>query len=337
MNLRPLLSLPLAALSVCVACSSDPSAQGDGDEIADEDLGAVLDGGGPRGSVPRDATVRDAARDGGDARVVDARAADARVRDARAPSDDEPPIEVVKKGRSAGCGKSGRGTGKYETARLKVDERDRGYALFVPSKYDAQRAYPVIVRLHGTGGDGLSGGMDIQLQSGQDAIIISPDGIDKGFTDTTEASDLKFFDSLLSTVGDSYCVDLDNVFAYGFSAGAGLAELLACKRGGALRGIAAIAGFPRGNGAGCQGPVAAWLAHDKDDEAVPLIGGTLARGRILQQNSCSATTMPDAPDCVRYTGCTEGYPVVWCESAGLGHNIRGDYAPKAVWDFFSSL
>jgi len=80
--------------------------------------------------------------------------------------------------------------------------------------------------------------------------------------------------------------------------------------------------------------VAAWLAHDRDDKAVTITMGRAGRDQLLRQNGCGTQTMP-AGDCVRYQGCTA--PVVWCETGGLGHNIRGDYAPEQVWEFFSAL
>jgi hypothetical protein len=42
-------------------------------------------------------------------------------------------------------------------------------------------------------------------------------------------------------------------------------------------------------------------------------------------------------DCVRYTACSSGEPVVWCETHGLGHNIAGDRAPDLAWRFFNGL
>jgi hypothetical protein len=29
--------------------------------------------------------------------------------------------------------------------------------------------------------------------------------------------------------------------------------------------------------------------------------------------------------------------VVWCQTSDYGHDIRGEYAPYAAWDFFSSF
>jgi len=37
--------------------------------------------------------------------------------------------------------------------------------------------------------------------------------------------------------------------------------------------------------------------------------------------------------CVRYQGCDPGYPVVWCQTTGQGHNRQDSYAGP-FWTFF---
>lgn len=244
---------------------------------------------------------------------------------------------VVTSRRSVGCDRAASGSGSYEQRTLEVQGQTRHYALRVPATYLSSRAYPLVFRFHGHGGDALSGGLEIERASHDDALVVSPEGLHKSWNETSESADLEMFDALLAELGASYCLDLDQVYAYGFSAGASFSEVLACRRTEVVRGIAAVAGFERTTNTGCSGRVAAWLAHDRNDEAAPFVRGVSARDRLLMQNGCSQETVPATDGCVRYTGCADGYPVVWCETEGLGHHIRGDYAPEAVWKFFSTL
>lgn len=219
--------------------------------------------------------------------------------------------------------------------QIRVLDQDRKYHLRIPSTYDPDRAYPFIFRWHGAGGNGLSGGLDIEQSAKEDAIIVSADGLNNYWdVYTADSVDLQFFDKMLETLSSQYCIDRHRVFSYGFSVGGTFSNLLACRRSSVLRASAAVAGGLFVNN--CEGKVAAWFLHDQDDDAVAITKGKAARDRALTANGCSTDTADVGNGCARYQGCDEA-PVVWCESKGIGHNIRGDFAPAQVWKFFETL
>ncbi|MEY4515543.1 MAG: hypothetical protein RLZZ450_7665 [Pseudomonadota bacterium] len=245
-----------------------------------------------------------------------------------------------------GCGLPGAGTGKFEPRTLRVGKLDRTYHVLVPRSYASSRPYPVIFRFHGSGGDGQSGGLAIEQFSGEDAIVVGVDGQrerdgSRSWDETREKADVALFDALLTELGARYCVDHERIYAYGFSAGAAFSERLACLRGNVLRGITAIAAYnltvPKLDT--CQGQAAALLFHDNDDPAVPIGAGPASRDVIRSLNHCSEQAEPEPGEegCVRYRDCSEGHPVVWCETHARGHDIRGDAAPQKAWTFFKSL
>jgi polyhydroxybutyrate depolymerase len=236
--------------------------------------------------------------------------------------------------RSAGCGITQAGNRDFMTMEVRVLDQVRTYHMFVPIWYDPDRAYPLIFTWHGSGGNGLSGGLDIESSSKNDAIIVAPDGLNNSWNSDKDSNDLVFFDRMLDTIERGYCIDRSRIFSYGFSVGGYFTNLLACERGNELRATAAIAGGPAGEN--CHGKVAAWFLHDQDDDAVPIAEGIAARDRALRMNGCSTNTEDEGRGCVRYQGCDEA-PVVWCESSGRGHDIRGSFAPPRVWRFFQSL
>jgi len=241
-------------------------------------------------------------------------------------------IDAAKGGRSAGCGKAEAGTGNFVRQNIRVLGRARTYYLRVPRTYEPNRAYPLIFRWHGSGGNGLSGGLAIEFSSRNDAIVVGADGLSGEWGRDT--ANLPFFDRMLDTLEKRYCIDRGRVFSYGFSTGGSFTNLLACERGDILRASASIAGGPRGNT--CVGKVASWFLHDVDDNVVPIAAGRAARDRALAINGCSTTTVDEGEGCVRYRGC-EAAPIVWCESRGFGHNVRGDFAPALIWKFFQKL
>lgn len=238
-------------------------------------------------------------------------------------------------GRSDGCGQASPASGEFEQRELEVERETRIFHLLVPDSYDPDRAYPLVFRFHGSGGDGLSGGLGIEFSSREDAIIVAPNGLNNSWSPRNHDTDVAFFDAMLETIADEYCIDLGRVYSYGFSAGGSFTNLLGCVRGNALRATASIASAYREGS--CQGSIAAWFLHDADDPTVSIDGGRDARDRVLSANGCSDETVPEGDRCVRYEGCAPGLPVVWCETNGIGHNIQADFAPEAVWEFFSSL
>lgn len=311
----------------------------------------VYDGGVEEFEEPFDASVK-AGRDAG--AKLDAGRADATVvtSDAAAsPSAEEagtqdpdtgtPAGAPGASGKSRGCAQSASGTGSFEMRSVEVGGVGRTYHVRIPSGYRASRAYPVVFRFHGWGGDGLSGGLGIEGSAGEDALIVAADGLEvdgpnRGWDEQSEPNDLMLFDAMYAAVTAAYCVDLARVFAYGFSMGGGMTNLLGCKRADKLRATAAIAGYNRIDGS-CAQPMAAWFQHDRDDDAVPVSEGRGARDRDLTRNGCTSEAASEEDDCVRYAGCRTGFPVVYCETGGLGHNIAGDSAPGRVWSFFQSL
>lgn len=332
----PPIVLGALILAFGVGCGDDSSPSEDGgSNLHEEDAAASRSDAGSEGGVrppPSDGGATDA-RVGSDAATAP-RADAATGSGADAASDAG---EDLSERRSAGCAMSQAGSGQFETRTMEVGGQTRTYHVRIPSKYSPSRAYPLVMRFHGSGGDGLSGGLGIEYAAGDDAIIVAPDGLNKTWGGRSRQGDLALFDALLETLGDNYCVDLNRVFAYGFSAGAGMTNYLGCVRGDVLRGTAGVANYKEFDDEECVGRVAGWFLQDTDDVVAPLAGAAAARDRLVRVNGCRDTTRELQDDCVQYEGCAPAYPVVWCQTSGYTHNIRGDYAPGAVWEFFSTL
>ena len=240
---------------------------------------------------------------------------------------------------STGCGALQQNTllkhtGNFMPRTIQVLDQARRYHLRVPSDYDPSRAYSLIFRWHGAGGNGLSGGLNIEYSAKNDAIIVSADGMNNVWDVKTGSADLAFFDNMLQTISSQYCIDNKRIFSYGFSVGGSFSNLLACERSDVLRASAAVASGLLSDA--CKGKVATWLLHDINDEVVPISKGKAVLERVTAANGCNANTADEGNGCVRYAGC-DAAPVVWCESKGLGHDIRGDFAPAKVWQFFQQF
>jgi hypothetical protein len=80
------------------------------------------------------------------------------------------------------------------------------------------------------------------------------------------------------------------------------------------------------------------------DTGLDSYGSAPARDDVLARNGCLGTATapfdPKFPVCLKYTGCPEAYPVVWCELPIPSHAVTGynnvNYA-SAMWPFLTGL
>ncbi|HEY8077713.1 MAG TPA: hypothetical protein VIF62_26485 [Labilithrix sp.] len=228
----------------------------------------------------------------------------------------------------------------------------RTYGLYVPDGYDGKTAYPIVVVFHGDGGTGddirSEYGKSLEAASSAGALFAYPDG--QGQTWQTDdptglATDIGFFESIVSDLQKRYCTDAKRVFLTGFSRGAYFANQVACRTKTSLRGVATFSGggpfgvqdseFDSGGNLVCPSPpVGALQVHGDDDGPSE---GMKSRDYWKGANGCTNSTSPyDPSPCVSYGGCAAGRPEIWCEIPGLGHAI---WQPSiaATWKFFTSL
>ncbi len=236
---------------------------------------------------------------------------------------------------SAGCGMAASGTSNYVRETITVHGAQREYYLYVPRTYDASQPYPIIFRWHGSGGNGTSGGLEIEASSGEKAIIASPSGLNGDWDFAPTGVDVQLFDALLADLESRYCVDTDRVFSYGFSDGAGFTNLLGCVRTPTIRAVAPVEGWAPETT--CNGPVAAWITHSVDDDSITIDQGRAARDLYVMLNGCGSTTKATTPSpCIAYQDCLSDDPVVWCQTTGP-HSPQGSFTGPGAWAFFDSL
>jgi polyhydroxybutyrate depolymerase len=234
----------------------------------------------------------------------------------------------------------------FVRATVDVAGTSREYFVYLPQGYDPQRAYPVVFLWHGAGGTGTRNNVPIQNSSGQNAILVGGTAqvntaemrTQWQFNSGANSPDVAFFDAMVAEVSARYCVDRGRLFSSGFSSGGWFTNLLGCVRGNVIRAQGVVAGGLPGQTSNCSGAVAAWFLHDTADMENLISGNERARARILGTNGCGTTTAADDPaPCVRYQGCRDGLPVVWCATTGAGHSVQSNISGPGMWRFFSSL
>ena len=223
---------------------------------------------------------------------------------------------------SAGCGAATQlGAGQRT---ITSDGVQRTYWLDLPTDYDRNKAYPVIIGLHWRDGSaddvrGWNNYFGLKPLYGNNAIFIAPQGLNAGWANPG-GQDIRFMRALISQVQQGACTDPQRVFATGFSFGGMMSNAIGCEMGDVVRAIAPLSGSLWSGCSASTQRVAAIFDHALDDNTVPYSAGEDARNTFLSRNSCSATTVPiGANGCVEYQGCSAGKPVVWCGHATGGH------------------
>jgi poly(3-hydroxybutyrate) depolymerase len=244
---------------------------------------------------------------------------------------------------SAGCSMAaGQALGEWvEQPMLDVAGTMRQWWVWLPEGYDPTKPYPLIFNFHGCSNSNNI--VPMQNVAGDEAVLVRGTGITDNvcWDASPSGDDLEFFDEMLADVLAKRCVDSTRVFATGYSSGSWLSNMLACERGDKLRAVGTVSGGSFGNKDDCKGKFARIFVHDANDLDNEIIDGNDdERDRLLERNNCMAGAPPvmeEPAPCARYQGCDAGYPVIWCETTGKGHDRQDSLAPGAFWKLFSSL
>ncbi len=135
---------------------------------------------------------------------------------------------------------------------ITVDGAAREYILHVPAGYDKTTAVPLLIVLHGGGGQAkymaeFSGFNDISDR--EKFIVVYPNGQNKQWRDGRIGEDLpkkyddvKFISDMIDTLGGNYNIDKNRVFSTGISNGAFMSIYLAYKLSAKIAAIAPVCG-----------------------------------------------------------------------------------------------
>jgi polyhydroxybutyrate depolymerase len=243
--------------------------------------------------------------------------------------------------------------GSLPTAHFDFGGIPRTYTLHVPPG----PANGLVINLHAAGNTGASHQALTHFDAIADAhgfVVAYPDGIDFSWADGRGASvpdrqrvdDVGFISALVTKLVAEFGIDPNRVYATGLSAGAFMANRLACERADLFAAIAPVDGT-LGTNVACSPsePVAVMATHGTADPVVPFNGGPMvgrgggstivpAQGMAdlwRSINGCpppSEVPLPDAGDGMRSirlssAGCADDASVVFTRVDGGGHTWPG--------------
>lgn len=230
----------------------------------------------------------------------------------------------------------------------------RSYTAKVPAGYDAAKAWPLLVALHGFGGSGAEVSQYFGLDAAAAAdglFLVAPDGIlhqwNAGHARWPEW-DQPWLAAVIHDLKARYHIDATRVIVFGFSQGAHLAHRMGCDASDDVTAVISVAGQAPTAPGDCapRRPVTVLQIHGTADETIgydgdvqhqppdptiPSAHDTVAMW--AQRDGCSGTlaaapggpldlsTLIDGAETSpeRYAGCPAGADVALWTMRGVPH------------------
>jgi poly(3-hydroxybutyrate) depolymerase len=268
---------------------------------------------------------------------------------------------------SDGCGKATTAkTGDNQT--ITVGSSSRTYNLKLPTTYDENHPYRLIISYHWLNGTAAnvstgSGGtikawydLDTAAASNGTTVFVAPQGLNNGWSNSGGA-DVTFSRTLITQLESTICIDKSRIFCEGFSMGGSMSYAMASAAPDIIRAVAVHSGGSMsGSTSGHNKPVAYFMTHGTSDTVCTWPSYGLPQLQdFAKVNGCktpdpsqsasafqSALPKPTstAGVCLEFTGCTAGYPTRSCLFVGP-HTPSPDgqdgWVPKETWKFFSQF
>jgi polyhydroxybutyrate depolymerase len=245
-----------------------------------------------------------------------------------------------------------------EAHQLTSGGRLRTYRLFVPPAVAGRARLPLVLDLHGSGGNAAgqakTSGLET-LAAREGFAVASLQAEDARWNvpaSGARADDVQYVADVIDHIAARTCIDPARVHATGFSGGGRMSSLLGCRLNHRIASIAPVGGL-RWTGP-CPGRAVPVLAvHGLADGTNPYEGRGDRGAEWVESvpealagwathNRCDPKLLQDPPvgalQVLRYGGCQGGAEVRLLRVERLGHVWpRGDVdATQAIWQFFKT-
>ncbi len=187
------------------------------------------------------------------------------------------------------------GSGSSDSSSAPSDTEllsDRSYALNVPASYDVNTPIPLVILLHGFGGNGdqiLGYWRFAAAAERHGFVVVYPNGerdssSGRPFWNATDAccgfergnvDDVRYLSLLIDDVETKYNIDPKRIYVSGHSNGGFMSHRMACDRSNRIAAIVALAGVSWKDPDQCQArePVSVLQVHGDLDTAISYNGG----------------------------------------------------------------
>ncbi len=165
---------------------------------------------------------------------------------------------------------------------------ERSYRLLVPTSYDPAQPIPLVLALHGGGGDSaqmcnLAGGVQ-ELAESEHFLVACPDGIENHWNDGREnqryrsqaedIDDVGFLLTLIDQLSGEYQLDPSRIYVTGASNGGMMTHRMACEASDTFAAAAiVIASKPSLTDCSPTNPISILIMNGTEDPLMPYEGG----------------------------------------------------------------
>jgi polyhydroxybutyrate depolymerase len=226
-------------------------------------------------------------------------------------------------------------------------------------------ALPVVIDLHGAGGNGKQQqGMSgfNSLADKEKFLAIFPDGVDGywnvddtccGTAGKQKIDDVGFLKAIITGLSSQTCIDAKRIYVSGFSNGGGLAHRMGCDAADVIAAIVPTATDLRTQPCKSARPISMMEIKGMADSLEPYDGGVVGPeggqytdvGAKASQklwadiDKCTGTTTTNDNYCESYTQCADGVEVDLCSLPNTDHstysNSLGFNVASVAWSMFN--
>ena len=165
--------------------------------------------------------------------------------------------------------------------------KNREYILYIPDSYDGASTIPLVLNFHGFG-ESASDFMNITdmrtVSESNTFILVYPQGsclngsshwnaCPTGGDNKSDADDFGFVESIISEISSQYNLDLERVYAAGYSNGGMMAYGLANYKSDLIAAVASVSGVMLDCIGSTSHPMPVVHLHGSSDNVIPYNGG----------------------------------------------------------------
>lgn len=166
---------------------------------------------------------------------------------------------------------------------------DREYVLYVPNSYDGSSTVPLMFNFHGFGGSASNFVFNADLRSLAELetfILVYPQGscqdgaahwnpCQPGAGNKSSADDLGFVELMITEISSRYAIDMERIYAAGYSNGGMMAYGLATHKSDLIAAAASVSGAMLDCSGLIHHPMPVLHLHGTSDAVIPYEGDSL--------------------------------------------------------------
>ena len=244
---------------------------------------------------------------------------------------------------------------------------NREYVLYIPNSYDGTSSVPLMLNFHGFGGSASDYMQEADMRSLAEAntfILIYPqgsclDGLSHwnacplGGDNKSDADDFSFVEAIINEISSQYNVDMERIYAAGYSNGGMMAYGLANYKSNLVAAVASVSGVMLECTGSTSHPMPVVHLHGTSDGVLPYNGSsdwnsaqstldywinfnnTITTPTVSIDNSGGMSIEHYVYDQGDSSVSVEHYKFIGGDHVWFSNTYQGQDASELVWNFVS--